>query len=111
MGSHVALDLHISVILGTTWEAYIGRNESLIRVWAALFGIQISILRVRTKHFDNRMVQPLFVLLEIEFSFLAQAEVSSHHLPLLRLFNLQLLSGLGTDLRDDILTFFLMVIK
>lgn len=57
------------------------------------------------------MVQPLFVLLKIESAILAQAEVSSRHLPLLRLFNLQLLSGLGTDLRDDILAFFLMVIK
>lgn len=49
MGSHVALDLHISIILvimGTTWEAYIGRNKYLIRVWATLFGMQISILCV-----------------------------------------------------------------
>ena len=65
-----------------SWEAYIGRigrNKYLIRVCAALFGMQISILCVegaltdrifkdisgRTKHFDNRMVQPLFVLLKI----------------------------------------------
>ena len=41
------------------------------------------------------MVQPLLVLLKIESAILAQAEVSSRHLPLLRLFNLQLLSGLG----------------
>ena len=49
MWSHIALDLHISIILvimGTTWEAYIGRNKYLVRVCAALFGMQISILCV-----------------------------------------------------------------
>ena len=49
MWSHIALDLHISiivVIMGTAWEAYIGRNKYLVRVCAALFGMQISILCV-----------------------------------------------------------------